>query len=142
MNNERPDVNDEEFARKAKAVFDDSVDTLDANTLSRLNRSRHAALQQGTRSRSRLTQWLPAGGMVAAALVVALVLRSNDTIDTDVSDLASTMAATEFEILLTDDSLEMLEELEFYTWMELEEEGASLDEGSLNGDNKDAANVG
>ena len=40
-------------------------------------------------------------------------------------------AVTDMEILLTEDSLEMLEDLEFYSWMDLDEEAGDL-QGSGN----------
>ena len=38
-----------------------------------------------------------------------------------VDDLTPLPAAADFEILLNEDSLEMLEELEFYSWIDLED---------------------
>ena len=55
---------------------------------------------------------------VAAAAVVAVVLwTGNQSLD----EITPPSSATDFEILLTEDSLEMLEDLEFYSWIELEE---------------------
>ena len=51
---------EERFAEKAKELFDQSVQELDANTLSRLNRSRQAALaelEQGARPGISLGLW-------------------------------------------------------------------------------------
>ena len=111
--------NDEQFAEQAKTLFDNSVDNLDAAALSRLNKSRHAALEQLKQSppRSPSIVWIPATGIATAALVALIVLRG----PADVGMPFEAPVASDFEILLEADSLEMLEELEFYSWLELAE---------------------
>ncbi len=109
--------NDERFARKAKSLFDDSVERIDAATLSRLTQSRYKALEQLERSSGRAPRafWVPATGLAAALLVAVLILRMPaDTIEPLDQPLAQ-----DFDILLEEDSLEMFEELEFYSWLEL-----------------------
>ena len=68
---------DAELAILARAALDDSVDHLDAATLSRLNQARHNALETG-REPLLKRLWLPFGaaGVTALALVVALPLLS------------------------------------------------------------------
>ena len=57
--------------RKAAAAFDASVRNLDADTRSRLNRRRQAALAELDRVGLRpWLQWAPAGGIAAAAVRV------------------------------------------------------------------------
>jgi hypothetical protein len=114
--NERDE--NELFARQAKRLFDNSVEDMDGQTMSRLNRRRQKALS-GLRSRpamSILTGWAPAAG-VAAAAVVAVVMWSGNR---PLNDVAPPSSATDFEILLNEDNLEMLEELEFYSWIDLD----------------------
>jgi len=105
----------EQFAGKAKQLFDGSVEQLDAATLSRLNQGRHAALEELQRSRPSAVwvRWLPATGVAAAAIVTVIVMRG-PSVDMPVeADVAA-----DFEILLEGESLEMLEDLEFYSWLE------------------------
>ena len=99
---------------KAKALFDDSVERLDAATLSRLNQSRHAALEQlhSGRTMGAWGRWVPITGVAAAALITVMVVRGPQPED------LPTASVTDFEILLDGESLEMLEELEFYSWLE------------------------
>lgn len=108
---------DELFSKQAKRLFDESVQDIDAQTQSRLNRGRQKALAEARPkpAMSVLTGWVPAGG-IAAAAVLAVVMWGGNGPD----DLAPPSTATDFEILLNEDSLEMLEELEFYSWIELE----------------------
>lgn len=106
----------EGLEERAKQLFDGSVDDLDAAALSRLNRDRHAAVEalQGSRSAVRWSLWVPASGIAAAAIVMALVMRGPVDVGVD----AGPMAASDFDILIDDESFEMLEELEFYSWLD------------------------
>lgn len=114
---------DDKLERQAKALFDDSVERLDGARLSELNRARHRALEELDRGGS-LKWWgtmLPAGG--AAALTVALVavlLLRTETTDIELP-VEPTSAELDFEMLINEDSLEMLEELEFYSWLDLDD---------------------
>ena len=105
----------EEFAQQAKELFDESVERLDAATLSRLNQGRHRALAEldrGTSQPGVWLRWVPVTGVAAAALVTVMVMNGQTPGDQPVT-------ASDFEMLLEEDSLEMLDELEFYTWLEL-----------------------
>lgn len=108
-----------QFTEAAKAVFDDSVDRIDAATLSKLNRGRQAALAElsSTRPAERWLKWMPATGVAAAALIAVVMLQgpANDEF------MAPPSTAADFEFLIGDDSLEMIEELEFYSWIDLAE---------------------
>lgn len=117
--NERTDVTaDEALAGKAKQRFDESVERLDGEARSRLNRSRHAALAELDGGRIRWLNWAPATGVAAAAVLAVVVWTGNP----GNGDLDGPAAATDMEILLTEDSFEMLEDLEFYSWIDLDEE--------------------
>jgi hypothetical protein len=63
-----------EFERRTRAVLRESVDNLNAATLSRLTQARHAALDQRTRRKSWLDfrHLAPAGAVAAVALVAVL----------------------------------------------------------------------
>ena len=107
------DVN-EEVATQAKELFDDSVERLDAAALSRLNQGRHAAIEQlqSGHPASVWGRWVPATGIAAAALVAVMVMRGPEMDDMPAESV------TDFEILLEGESLEMFEDLEFYSWLE------------------------
>ncbi len=117
-NEKNAEIEDQPFATKAKDVFDQSVRALDAATQSRLNRGRHEALLHTGRgiSHGQWLRWAPATGIVAAAVVAVVVLTGRPPVD----DLTPPAIAGDFEILLDDTSFEMLEELEFYSWIDLE----------------------
>jgi hypothetical protein len=107
-------IENDDFAAQAKDVFDDSVERLDAAALSRLNQGRHAALATlgSTRSRAAWMRWAPAGGVAAIALLAVLLVRAPEVENIPVE------VASDFEILLDGESLEMFENLEFYSWMD------------------------
>jgi hypothetical protein len=127
--NERTDVTAEDaFAKKAKQEFDESVARLDGETQSRLNRARHAALAEVGNSRPVWVQWAPAAGVAAAAVLVVVMWSGDPAIDLDTVPAV----ADDMEILLTEDSLEMLEDLEFYSWIDFDEETEALPEPENN----------
>ena len=127
---------DDLFVQKARAMFDDSVDSLDGQAQSRLNRSRQTALAEldsGTVSLGRWAQWAPAVGAAAIAVVAIVVLNGNPLEDPIVMPDAS-QAAGDFELLIAEDSFDMLEDLEFYSWLDIDaleagESGAGADVG-------------
>jgi len=104
---------DDKFLQDAKARFDESVDGLDAATLSTLNRGRHRALAEAGRHHPAVLRWVPVTGIAVAALVGVMVLQPEpagvDPLPAGVDDM---------EILLGDESIEMLENLEFYAWID------------------------
>ncbi len=108
---------DEKFSSEAKAAFDASVDALDAATLSKLNQGRQRALAEIERTRRRWSIWAPASGVAAAVLVAVMIAQSPVTID----EAELPAAAADMEILLGEDSIEMLEDLEFYSWLDVAE---------------------
>lgn len=119
--NDRKDIvkDDDRLIGKAKELFDESVQELDAATLSRLNQNRHQAMEQASAGSvvGHWNQWLPATG-VAAATVFAVVLWTGNR---PVDELTPPATASDLEIILEGDDFEMLENLEFYSWIDLEE---------------------
>jgi hypothetical protein len=109
---------DGELAKRARQLFDESVQGLDAETLSRLNRGRQRALAgaKGGGAQAAWLRWTPvAAGAVAAAAVVIVWNPGNG-----VDELPRT-EASDLELLLAEEELEMLEDLDFYRWMALDE---------------------
>jgi hypothetical protein len=109
-------LDEKELTTQAKELFDDSVERLDAATLSRLNQGRQQALQEirETGTAGQWARWVPAGGLAAAAAVAVVVWQGMPVEHS--APAAGT--ATDFEIMLSEDSLDMLEDLEFYSWID------------------------
>jgi ferric-dicitrate binding protein FerR (iron transport regulator) len=108
---------DEAWISRSRALLDASANALDAATLSRLNRARHAALAQ----RRRLPRpWLfGAGiaGLVAAVFGVAIGLQHVPR--HDATSASAPLQPADIEMLSgDDDALDLSENLDFYAWLE------------------------
>jgi len=113
---------DELFVQKARALFEQSVDGLDGQARSRLTRSRHAALAEldsGTVSLGRWMQWAPATGV--AAVAVAAIVLWGPQFDSGIDPVEPAVSG-DFELLLAEESFDMLQDLEFYSWVEIDAE--------------------
>lgn len=107
----------EPWVGRATALLDQSADNLDAATLSRLTRARHAALAQ------RRSAWRPwafgAGlaGVVAAMLAIAVGLHVRA--DLPAAHTAAPLESGDIDVLTSDDdTLDLSENLDFYAWLE------------------------
>ncbi len=113
MDKQDPNVTDLET--KTREAYRESVANLDGATQSRLTQARHRALEELPKSRSLGWRWLPAGVAAAAAIaLVVLVVPSGIELDSRVAN----EAPDDLEILLGEDELEMIDELEFYAWID------------------------
>ncbi len=122
---------DEHFVEQAGRMLRDGAQALDASTRSRLNRNRQKALLE-LRERSPMRrwiadQWVPAVGAAMVALLVAgLWFGVSMQTGRETNSRQTTVAPTDpgelldLDVLLADESLEMIEELEFYLWMDAE----------------------
>lgn len=125
--NDRNDIEideaDELFISQTKALFDESVQSLDAATRSRLNQGRQAALAEIATGAGfgRWNQWVPVAG-VAAATVFAVVLWRGSP---QVNEFLPSATASDFEILMDRDDFEMLENLEFYSWIDFDDDAGA-----------------
>jgi hypothetical protein len=109
------DQNDE-LERKVRALFEDSVERLDARTRSRLTQARNRALEEVTKGAvQRRWLWAPAGGLLAAALVAAVMLWPG----VGRAPLeAGAMPLEDFDIVADSENLELLQDMEFYVWLQ------------------------
>jgi len=112
---------DEALVERARDLFDESVAGLDAETRSRLNRSRQRALAEIGRGRPDWVRWTPAFGATAAAVVAVVLITGTPSVDL----VEAPASASDLDILLDEENLEMLEELEFYSWIEFDEQASA-----------------
>ena len=125
------------FLKHTRKVLDESAEALDAATLSRLNQVRQKALQSAQQSQQQLTGRrfmafkMPAA--IAASVSIVLFgswLMLSQTQLTGPDKLALDQLAYDDEdinMLVSDTELELLEQLEFVSWLvvqELEENNA------------------
>ena len=125
-----------EFERHARAMFDASIDSLDARTLSRLNHARHHALEAAAASRPRQrawAYWAPVGALAASVLAAALLLRGPvfDPAPDPSAQLPVAPEADAVELLAAGEDLELATEadLDFYAWVEAADSSAANGRG-------------
>lgn len=104
---------DDEFIKSLKSALDDSIENLDAKTRSRLTAVRHQALEQQVEKRTGSFWIIPAGAF--ASLAIAMLVFNLWT-ENHLQDSWPVME--DLELLSSDESFELLEELEFYEWLE------------------------
>lgn len=123
---------------RAREMLRASAERLDGATRSRLARARAAAVEAARgESRSRIGFWLPAGTLAAAAAVAFLAwsarerspepqLVQNVTDNPANGNGSAQSPLDDLEILATNESFELLEELEFYAAIDLDDAGAGI----------------
>jgi hypothetical protein len=106
----------DEFANKARALFEDSVERLDARTRSKLTQARNRALDEVKKGAARRRWiWAPAGGFALAAVVAAgVVLWAGRP------SQPGPAALEDLEIVADSEDLELLrdQDVEFYAWLD------------------------
>jgi Protein of unknown function (DUF3619) len=108
---------DETFVRQLKDVLDAGNAHLDARVRSRLTQARHAALAQiRSRRAAWMPSWAPAAG-VAAAVALAVVVWPRTRPAPAPED-----AYDDLEIVLAGENLDLLEDLDFYEWVDASSE--------------------
>ena len=100
---------------RVRRTLDDSVDNLDAQTLSRLTQARHRALEKakGRPYLHRHPFGLSMAGLVTAAAVVLIAL----FLARDPSGPQVYSGIEDVEILATSENPDFFAELEFYAWL-------------------------
>ena len=105
---------------RSKAEFDASVGGLNAHVRSRLTQARFAAIEELERKRrSRWRSWwMPAAGFVTAAVIVASISMPGMNRSMNRTDGAAVQFADDDMPMVLEDNIEMLEDLEFYAWLD------------------------
>jgi hypothetical protein len=112
MSPEDNDLADREFERRAADELKRGIEATPPEIRARLDRLVVRALQ--TPARSRVIRYgLPAGVVAAlSAVIVALQFRA------PVTPAPAAQAADDLALLLNADNLDLLEQMEFYRWLE------------------------
>ena len=112
------DKQDEELLRRIRRELDQSVASLDGETRSRLSSARSKALASG--QGRRRSAWWPAGGLALASLLVlaVMVTRLQPTGPDGELRVELLEDDQDLELVTTIEHLELLEDLEFYYWLE------------------------
>lgn len=112
-----PDPNGS-IEERSKALFDGSVDDIDGRTRAALTRARHAALAELEQAKRPL-MWRvlgPVGGVVAASFVLLTLFAPLRITPTSVE--GAMMPFEDLDIVAEPEDLEMLQDLEFYAWLD------------------------
>ena len=128
------ELDKENWAGRVRTLLDESADGLDAATLSRLNRARQAALAQA-RPRAVRRWFLPAGMASACMLLVAVFAWHSygptgaSSLPPSLSELlpstaSASAAGGDIDLVSSDDSLELFQDLEFYAWLDAQDQGS------------------
>jgi hypothetical protein len=116
--NDDAHADDARWIERATALLDRSVDDLDAPTLSRLTRARHAAIEAATPGARR--RWVVGAGLAAAsvaALALGMGVHRFDA-PTRASSAASALDAADIDFVTADDdAIDLYENLDFYAWL-------------------------
>jgi hypothetical protein len=115
----RPD--DDQFSHTVGRMLRESAEQLDAASVARLKRGREAALEEW-RERRTWRPWLvPAASLGALAALAAGLWFNVGTAPKTPDPLAGAVdSASEMDLLLAGDSMEMFEDLDFYAWLDAE----------------------
>lgn len=105
---------DEDFEKRVRADLKRSVQDLDPGLRARLGSMASAAARHsGTRGRKSWLLALPAGGGVAAAALMVFLWT-----DKGVDPARHPTGAEDLSLLLNVENLELLEQMEFYRWLD------------------------
>jgi hypothetical protein len=109
---------DAAWVDRAVALLDESAQSLDAATLSRLSRARSKALAHRGGVRRG---WVAGGGLMAAAaaLVLAFGVLHHPA---GPPVMADDPAAAEADPLASEDNLDLYENLDFYAWLDAQQQ--------------------
>ena len=107
---------DPDLEQRSRELFEDSVGRLDARTRSRLNQARQQALNELKKGRTH-RYWLtaPLGGLAAAALIAVVMMSGREATAPRQESVA--LPLDDFDIVADADSLELLQDVEFYSWL-------------------------
>jgi hypothetical protein len=123
------DMNEDKVAARSRDLFIDSARAIDGETGARLAAARGRAMNALAEKPSRVAmRWMPVAGVVAAVSLVAVVwlpAGPGDDLPLPVNGRVLENPA-DIDILLQEDGLEMIEDLDFYSWIDTDA-GAAQD---------------
>lgn len=110
----------EQLTDGLRKVLQHSVNTLDGETSSRLRRARAQAVEATSQQR---WHWQPRRAWVALPLLLVLALviglrEQRPGIPEPLPDAGDALSIQDYSILTSSQDLELLEDLEFYRWLD------------------------
>ena len=140
MNMNAPET-EEAFLAKAREALQASTAALPAEVLARLRESRRLAVEAASHPGPawRRHGWVPAGAMAAVFVAVlggALWLNGGEPSQAPASNFAAG-ANEDLPIVLNNDGLDMYADMDFYQWMETEDQPAAAPDDPEDSDDQD-----
>ncbi|HKT31367.1 MAG TPA: hypothetical protein VJS89_02595 [Gammaproteobacteria bacterium] len=131
------DETDNRMLQKARAAFRESVAALDAATLRRLQEARARALQQARTPRAFWHRPAWGASLSAAAIVVAAVIGGLVwwNLNSQPSVPFAANNGEDMAIVLGNDNLDMYADMDFYRWLQAQQQQQSPKSQSENGGN-------
>ena len=111
----RARMTEQDIASLGREALDQSVEYLDAHTLSRLNQARQQALEESRRP-ALWTGWLPLTAAGCAALALAVALPMTTSVERPSEDLTLPLLADDASMAALEDA-ELLEDLDMMLWL-------------------------
>ena len=103
--------NEQKWLEKARDVLESNIGRIDAETQSKLTRIRNQALEHKA-GRKPYLYGLPVAALATACLVLAIVVNMPEQ-QSQQEELLD-----DLDLITTSESLDLIEELEFYEWLE------------------------
>ena len=110
MNTDNHNTNDEKLVSQVSDALDDSVNRIDAETSQRIVAARKQALNSTPRKFSFPKLFTAAATAVSIFIAVVLV-------NSQINQPTLSEEQEAIELAATQDSIDLYEELEFYTWL-------------------------
>jgi len=104
--------NEDELNANIRQALDESVDALDASTLSKIRQIRAQAIEKAEVRSVHWQGYLLGGLATACVMVLAVVLLLNSPTS------MQSVPVDDLELISSSDNLELFEDLEFYEWLE------------------------
>lgn len=107
---------DDKLATNIRQTLDDSVESLDANTLSRIRHIRAQAVDKGVvKTAAQQSNW---SAIMTGALATACVMIFAVMILLKTPAPGQSVPLDDLDLISSSESLELYEDLEFYEWLE------------------------
>lgn len=115
-------TNNEQQSNTIESVLNAGTETLDASILNKLRQARQKALDQ--ESGRSISWWIPAGAVTATVAVAMFAFWLGV-----VSPQTRVNTLEDLELLASADTTELYEQIEFYEWLESQEQRNKIDAG-------------
>lgn len=110
----------QDWVQQVREVLDEGAQSIAGSSASRLNQARQRALDLGLQRRRPRWLW-PSFALATAAalmLVLSLTLRAPELLPAAAPAVAADELSQDLDLLAGNEDLEMIENLEFYAWLE------------------------